>query len=331
MGVVDAMASEPSRASSRTLLLLNPKSSSSSPDLVRRSIDEQLAGCDVEVHEMAEGDDLRRIVAEAVDRGVALVVAAGGDGTVSTVADVLAGTDVQLAIFPMGTANVFAHELGIPFTVEEACRLVAGRLQGGPHAVARIDAMRIGGHHYFTQAGVGIDSLMIRDTDDASKRRFGRAAYLWTALTRILGFQPRRFTIAIDGRDLSVRATEVVVANVGSMGQPSFRWGPGIRPDDGRLDVCIVRARSMTHYLHLFWVVLRARHRQSPHVRYEASKHSISIASKPPLPVQADGEIIGETPVRIEVVPATLQVIVPEDSATPAGPISAAGAQPSPR
>jgi diacylglycerol kinase family enzyme len=134
---------------------------------------------------------------------------------------------------------------------------------------------------------------------------------MWTALSQLIGFHPRRFSITVDDRMIVVKASQVLVANTGMMGQDPLRWGPGIRPDDGRLDVCIVRARSLAHYLGLLWHVLRGSHKRSPHVRYEVASRSVIIDAKRPLPVQADGEILGMTPVRIEVVPLALKVVVP--------------------
>jgi YegS/Rv2252/BmrU family lipid kinase len=236
-----------------------------------------------------------------------MVVAAGGDGTVSAVAEGLVGTETPLGIIPLGTANVLARELGIPVELEGAVRLLAGA-----HGVTSIDAMKVGEKHYFTQVGIGIDAMMIRDTRREDKRRFGRIAYIWTALTRLLGFQPRRFLITADDRQELHRASQVVIANSGILGQPPFRWGPDIEIDDGRLDVCIVRARTLLNYVTLGWHVVRGQHRQSTNVRYLRARRQIDIETRRPLPVQADGEIIGETPMRVEVVAAAVRVIVPE-------------------
>ena len=95
------------------------------------------------------------------------------------------------------------------------------------------------------------------------------------------------------------------------MGHNAFRWGPDISADDGRLDVCIVRARTIADYLGLLWHVLRKSHKQSANVRYEVASDTIVIDAKHPLPVQADGEILGTTPVRIEIVPLALKIVVP--------------------
>jgi diacylglycerol kinase (ATP) len=290
-------------------VVLNPVAGSATSDVrdaLCRSCPADKIAC--EIHETGRDERLAEVVREAVGRGCDLVVAAGGDGTISAVANGLVGSPVPLGIIPLGTANVLARELGIPVALESACELLAS-----PHATTRIDAMRIGDACYFTQVGVGIDALMIRDTKREHKRRFGRLAYLWTAATRLVGFQPRRFVVVTDGREKRVRASEIVVANCGILGQPPFRWGPDIRLDDGRLDVCVVRARNLVDYLKISWYVITARHKRSPNVRYLSARRNVAIAARRPLPVQGDGEIIGETPVTVDVVPNAVVVIVPAE------------------
>jgi diacylglycerol kinase (ATP) len=293
----------------RVFVVLNPVAGTSVVDDVRRALEQHFlpgeATC--EVHETVKGDAVEQIAREAQGRGYEMVVAAGGDGTVSAVAEGLVGTETPLGVIPLGTANVLARELGIPVELEGAVQLLAGA-----HGITSIDAMKVGEKHYFTQVGVGIDALMIRDTKREDKRRFGRIAYIWTALTRLLGFQPRRFLITADDRQELRRASQVVIANSGILGQPPFRWGPDIEPDDGRLDVCIVRAQTLLDYLALAWHVVRGQHRQSSSVRYLRARRQIVIETRRPLPVQADGEIIGETPVQVQLVAAAVRVIVPE-------------------
>ncbi|WP_435010781.1 diacylglycerol/lipid kinase family protein [Tundrisphaera lichenicola] len=312
------LATEESRTGrkARAFVVLNPRSGSCTAPAVRRAIRDHLGDLEVEVHEISEGDDIQHIVLSAIERGCDPIVAAGGDGTVSSIANVMVGKQAHLVILPLGTANVLARELGIPVELEGACRLGAhrvklGSLTGPEHEVFRLDAMKVGNRHYFTQIGVGIDALMIRDTATEQKKRFGRLAYLWTAATRLVGFQPRKFSIVIDGEEIIAKASEVVIANTGMMGQPPFRWGPDIRADDGRLNVCIVRARTFLDYAGIFWLVVQGRHRESPNVRYRTASKSVEITTKHPLPVQADGEIVGDTPIRVEVVPNAVEVVIP--------------------
>jgi YegS/Rv2252/BmrU family lipid kinase len=294
-------------------VVLNPVAGSAEAIAVRQALERHFAapGPACELYEARAGESVGDAVRAALGRGGDLIVAAGGDGTVSAVAGGLVGSDTPLGIIPLGTANVLARELGIPVDLEAACRLLAGT-----HATTRIDAMRSGPGHYFTQIGAGIDALMIRDTPREHKRRFGRLAYLWTALLRLAGFQPRRFTVTLDGRPRRFRASQVVVANSGTLGQPPFRWGPDVRPDDGRVDVCVIRARNLLDYGRLAWYVITGQHHHSPNLRYFAAKQTVIIAARRPLPVQGDGEIIGDTPIEVAVVPRAVAVIVPAQGST---------------
>lgn len=304
----DPRAAEATSCPRRVVAVMNPKSGSAAGEAIRRALGDCFAEGEsrLEVYETRDGEDLGGVVRDRVARGVDLVIAAGGDGTVSAVADALAGSGTPMGILPMGTANVLARELAIPLDVERAARLLVGE-----HRLATIDAMKVGGRHYLTQVGVGLDALMIRDTPTARKKRFGKLAYLWTAAKHLVGFQPRRFTLEVDGVAVKTRASQLIVANVGTLGQPPFRWGPDIRVDDGTLDVCVSKARTMVHYLGLFWHVVTRRHKADPNVRYFHARRSVSIATGRPLPVQADGEVIGETPVLVEMVPGAVKVIAP--------------------
>ncbi len=297
----------------RVLVVLNPQAGSCTADDVRGALQRHFS-CDdgaCAVVETTEAGDLGEVVRKAGAEGRDMVIAAGGDGTVSAVAQGLVGTRTALGIIPLGTANVLARELGIPVDLEEACALLAG-----DHDLRAIDAMRVGDRHFFTQVGIGIDALMIRDTTREDKRRFGRVAYLWTALTRVVGFQPRRFLLRVDGRESRRRASQVVLANVGTLGQPPFTWGPGIELDDGQIDICVVRARTAMDFLGLAWHVVRGHHERSGSVRYAVATRGVTVATSRPLPVQADGEVIGETPVEVRVVPGAVRVVVPRAPAT---------------
>lgn len=298
----------------RVFVVLNPMAGSSVAADVRAALERHFGDAtQVHVYETtgAEDENIAELVRGEIGRGALLIAAAGGDGTVSDVAEGLIGGDTPMGIIPVGTANVFARELGLPLTLDEACALLAGE-----HATAPIDAMKVGEKYFVLQIGIGLDSLMIRDTARAAKRRFGRAAYIWTMLTQLLGYQPRRFTIVADGRRLRPRASQVLVANGGVLGMPPFRWGPHITPDDGQIDLCIVSARTLLDYLGLIWHTLLGQQRRDRNVRYLAASSSITISADQPLPVQADGEILGDTPIQIQVVPHAVQVIVPHANAT---------------
>jgi len=300
----------------RIFVVLNPMAGSAKAGDIRQALERQLGDqVRTDIYETTgdEAEDVVAMVRAELANNPSVVVAAGGDGTISDVAEALIGSDTRLGIIPVGTANVFARELGIPFDLEGACALLNGQ-----QYTTSVDAMKVGDKYFVLQIGIGIDSLMIRDTDRQAKRRFGRAAYMWTAFTRLIGYQPTRFTIVADGKRMRPRASQVLIANGGVLGVPPFRWGPNIRPDDGKIDVCIVSARTALDYLGLIWHTLLGQQRRDRNVRYLTAERSIAISADEPLPIQADGEIIGDTPIQIEVVPDALKVIVPAPIAQPA-------------
>ena len=304
------------QACPKVFVIVNACSGNAVLEDVQRGLAEHFGAFELQFHEMKEGDDLPSIVREAVASGSDQVMAGGGDGTISAVASLLVGSDVQLAILPLGTANVLARELKIPTDLMEACRLAASRLVERDHEaktsrLLAIDAMKVGDRHYLTQVGVGIDALMIQNTSTEAKRRFGKLAYMASATKHILAFKPHRFTLTLDGVEQKLRLSEIVVANTGMMGQPGFRWGPDIRPDDGRLNVCLISSARLRDFARLLWVVFRGHREKTPQMRHEQVERSLTIASRHPLPVQADGEIVGETPITIEIVRQALRIIVP--------------------
>ena len=295
---------------SRVLVIVNAKSGNSAPEEVRRALGDGAAGSrtTIRIHEPQEGEDIIATARQAAAQGFDTVVAAGGDGTVSAVANGLIGAPARLAIIPLGTANVLARELDVPLALDAACALL-----NGPNRTVAIDAMRVGEKHYFTQIGIGVDAAMIRDTKVEHKRWLGNLAYLWTAVARFIGFQPYRFSISADGKRSRPRALQVVLANCGSLGTTKLRWGPDVCVSDGQIDVCVLRARTLLDYLSVGYSVLRGRHREDRNIQYFSARRAVAVHTDKPLPVQGDGELIGEPPLEVQIVPGALRVLVPID------------------
>ena len=302
------MGEEPRRAND-VFVVLNPVAGTSNRDQVVAALEQHFAAAG-QRHTIYEtsgepGEDIPALVRQAIAQGADMVVAAGGDGTVSLVASALAGSEVPLGILPIGTANVFAQVLGLPVDLNGAAELVAGEF-----VTRAVDGMRIGDHLGVLHISVGITSLMQRDTSREAKRRYGRLAYFYTAARWAFGFQPQRFNIVIDGQRHRLNASQVLIANGGEMGQAPFTWGPDIAPDDGVIDVCIINASTLRDYMLVGWSTLTGRHRQNRRLRYFKARRSISVNTKRALPVQLDGELIGKTPMHVQVVPAAFRCVV---------------------
>ncbi|NJN16499.1 MAG: diacylglycerol kinase family lipid kinase [Oscillochloris sp.] len=291
-------------------VLLNPGSSRANPATLRATIERVFSLADVRysVHTTEEGENLPATVRKAVEAGHTHVVAAGGDGTVSAVADGLLDSDACMAIVPIGTANVLARELRIPLNPEHALGLLVQA-----HTEVTLDVMRFRDRIAVLQIGIGLGSVMIRDTQPWAKRIIGRSAYLGTAFMRFFGFEPRRFTIEVDDETHRTAAMHVVIANGGVMGTRPFRWGPNIVPTDGMVDVAILSARTARDALKLVWIMLSGKQRRSRDVRYLRAGRRIKVTASPELPIQADGEIIGTTPIEVQVVKSAVRVVVPHE------------------
>ncbi len=301
----------------RVFVLVNARSGGCrSTSDVRRALHEHLGpiGQAFTVHELEEREEIRAVVCQAARDGYDVIIAAGGDGTVSAVANGMIHVEARLGIIPLGTANVLARELGIPLEIAGASALIAG-----PHELASVDAMKVGGTHYFTQIGVGIDAAMIRDTSHEEKKRLGVLAYIRRLIGHLLGASSRRLSIRVDGRRLRQTAIQLLVANCGTLGASGLRWGPDIRPDDGRIDVCILRARTILDSLRLFVSVLTGSQPEDPDITYRTASQAVAVHASPPLPVQGDGELLGQTPITVQVVPRALRVIVPSRCPGPSG------------
>jgi diacylglycerol kinase family enzyme/membrane-associated phospholipid phosphatase len=299
--------------------------SNADTERLRLALDQHFGAGGYRLVETSRGDGFAARVdgalIRAARRGCDLVVAAGGDGTVSVLADSLHRLDgeaarMALAIVPCGTANILARELEIPTSIEDAVALAAARPRLLP-----LDGIVLGDRLCLTQVGIGLDGFMIRDTSREARQRFGRLSYLMTLARRAAGHRSRSFTLRVDDRVLRVRAWEVLIANASTLGAKPFVWGPEIDPADGHLDLCIFQVQHWRDLAHLLWLVLTGRHEDCPNAIFVPIRKHVHVGSNRPLPVQGDGELLGHTPVRLNVAAAAIDVVVPAASdATEAEP-----------
>ena len=308
------------------LVVLSPTATRFQPETILTTLDGALrgAGLPYRVFEVPSGSDVRSEVVREVKRTVAngceRIVAVGGDGTVSMVAEGIMRCDHRsgsalLGIIPAGTANVLARELGLPGSLEAAAAAAIGSDQ-----TITLDAIRVEGRSFLTQIGIGPDALMIRDTSREAQVRMGRAAYVLNFLKRAFRHSPRRFELEVDGSSFRAHAWEIVVANAGTMGSPPFTWGPRIDPADAVLDVCIYDVHGLSDYARLAWRLLLGRHRRDASTRFLPVRDHVSIRSDRPVLIQADGEILGNTPVTVQIAPAAVKVLVRREVEKPASP-----------
>lgn len=292
----------------KALIVLNPASGKNSGEPIRKEIARYFTSShiDYEIYETVKGDKPGDIIRARLSDSINLVVAAGGDGTVSAVIDGLIGSSVSLAIIPAGTGNLIARELNIPLGIEDAVTLITGA-----HTSQKIDAMRIGKRVYVLNVSLGISASVVEGTTRKNKSRFGRIAYLGTGILKIFTFKNRYLVVVVDGKTQRHRAAEVAISNCGILAKILYPRGPDVRIDDGHVDLWILSSKTILDYpWYLFEMITGRPAKHLSH--FINSEKSISIRSSRPLPVQADGDIIGTTPIEIEVLPGALTVLVPE-------------------
>ncbi|HEX5829403.1 MAG TPA: diacylglycerol kinase family protein [Gemmatimonadaceae bacterium] len=235
----------------------------------------------------------------------AAVFTLGGDGTVMEVLGALRGGSVPVGVLPAGTGNLIARAFGIPLGVRRAVRVLA---RGD---VARIDLGQLGGGRCFAfAAGVGVDAYMIANTPPHWKRRYGVLAYAIAAGRGVLTHAPFHVRAVVDGQLIERTATAVMLANFGSVLNRLVTLGPGIRQDDGRLDLCVFSPASAGQGARLMWRLFRGDFRPAPDVLWVPGR-CFEIATDPPLPAQADGDLLGVTPFTAEVLPLAACLLVP--------------------
>ncbi len=271
-------------------------------------------GCIVTYSPTTEDDPGTGQAARAVRDGATTVIACGGDGTVRAVLESIAGTDTTLGIIPLGTGNLLAANLGLEAGLDAADVALHGTAR-------RLDVARVNGERFAVMAGAGFDALMIRDASSAVKRRLGSVAYVLSAARHL----PARFTTAtvtVDGeRVWRGRTAMVLTGNCGTV-SGGLTVFPDAAPDDGRLEVAVLAARSPRQWCSVLWRLIRGIP-QRPELVARFSGRDVEVALHPPMVWELDGEDRPATDrLTFAVEPLALQVHagpMPTDSADTAG------------
>jgi diacylglycerol kinase (ATP) len=237
----------------------------------------------------------------AVEQGYETIVAAGGDGTVNEVVNGIGTAPVRLGILPMGTVNVFALELGIPFGVEAAWKVVRGR------HVRAIDLATANGHFFVQMAGIGFDAQVVKENNRAVKSVIGPLSYLLTA-TKVAVSKPPRLRVLTHGKTVA-EGSFVLVGNGRYYGGP-FALFKDADPADGLLDVCVFKGSDPVSIFRYMRGTLFGSVSTFSDVHYFKTKN-LTVEADREVPLEVDGEVVGHSPVKFSVKHRKLHVLTP--------------------
>jgi diacylglycerol kinase (ATP) len=262
---------------------------------------------------------ISKLVDAAVASGARRVLVGGGDGTLSCAAGRLVGRDVTLGVLPLGTANDFARNLGLEPTVEAACNAI---VEGH---VVHVDVGLANGRPFLNAASLGLATAIAKRLTKELKQRAGKLAYPVAAAAEAWGHAPFRVRLrTVEGETLDEEVLQLVVGNGRYHGAGNMVSPEGTL-DDRRLDVYAIvspateagmedtgigRLKDLGTLARIALQLKRGDHVEHPQV-VSLRTRGLELTAEPVQDVNADGELVGKTPMRFEVQPAALRVFAP--------------------
>ena len=285
---------------SDTLVILNPAACGERARRWRARIESITHGCVLcTTSRSGEAETLAR---HAAQEGFEKIVAAGGDGTINEVVNGLAGSSATLGLLPMGTVNVFAMEMGLP---SNNLRLCWNIIQG--ENTRLVDLPSANGKFFVQLAGVGLDAQVVKETSLAFKRSFGPLSYLISAAQIAAREPPRLF---IESENASIDEGSFVLIGNGRLYGGPFPFFKQAIIDDGLFDVVVFKQLGYLEIIKYLQDVVFSSEIRVPEIEYFQTRR-LRVTSDQDVPVELDGELVGNCPVEFRVQERALRVLTP--------------------
>jgi diacylglycerol kinase (ATP) len=292
----------------KNLMILNPASSTGRVLKLKPRIEEILTGLGIDymMHISKSSEDIINTVKKNLNY-YSNFISVGGDGTLHYIANVLAGTGKNLGCIPLGSGNDISGSLGFSADIEKACEAIKKCV------TRKMDLGLINSKYYYMGvSGAGFDSVV---TDLANSTKFpvkGPSKYKYAVYRTLITFTSKKFYIRYDGEEKTLYGMMLAVGNTDMYGG-GMKITPSANPFDGILDICILKRMSKIHFIKTFPLVFEGKHTGDPFIEY-FKVNNMEVDSDYNFSVFADGEYICKLPVRYEVVPEALNIIVNEPS-----------------
>ncbi|GAB2942126.1 diacylglycerol kinase family lipid kinase [Hymenobacter coalescens] len=271
-------------------------------DLIRRTCAER--GRTARLYETSGQDDLHQLREFLRTHEYDAVFAAGGDGTVSLVAQALQGQPLPMGIVPLGSGNGLSKDLGIPQDTQDALQLI------WQHDVRELDTLTVGGHFAAHLADLGFNALVVERFAQGGTR--GPGAYVRVALQEYMRYEPARYRVVTDRETWEGEAFMLTIANARTFGS-NVVINPASRMDDGRFEVCVIEPFPGTAAPGILYQLYTEGFDESAYTRrLPCQRARIEVPGATQVSVQVDGEpMLMPTPVEVVINPRSLRVLVP--------------------
>jgi YegS/Rv2252/BmrU family lipid kinase len=294
--------------------IVNPKSGATSSKLTGRKFQEYLVekGFKVRVsltNSLTHACELA--IDAAVDYDCAMVIAAGGDGTIREIAHGLEGSDKPLLIVPCGTENLLANELGF----DEKLQTIIRTFEAG--FIRPLDLGSANGKCFASIAGFGFDGQVVKCVSEQRKGHIDHSDYFWPIWRTFWNYEFSQMKVEVDGQEIFDGLGLVFVGNIS-------RYAVGLQIlhfanfSDGLLDVCIYKCASRLRLVKHSIMTALKQHINTGDVIYRQGKNITVSSTTERIMTEIDGDPGPELPVQIKVIPQAVNIIAPE-GAKPAG------------
>jgi diacylglycerol kinase (ATP) len=233
-----------------------------------------------------------------------LVVISGGDGTVCEVVNGLAGSDKPITIFPSGTENLFAKEMGIV----PDCEKLIQTIKWGRTVV--MDIGQVNDRKFLLISGVGFDAEVLLQLNKFRTGNITHLTYFWPIWRTLFEYHFPPMTIEADGEIIVENARGLMFVSNISRYAVGLRICNDARYDDGLLDVCFYHCTNQITLVKHSWNTVFHKHRQDPRVVYRQAK-KIRVTAHEAIPFETDGDPAGNLPAEFSVIPQAVRVILP--------------------
>ncbi len=240
--------------------------------------------------------------AREIKQNSAIVIAAGGDGTINEVLNGLIGGNCILGVIPIGSGNDFVRMLNMPRDYEKAIGIIQQQ------NIMRIDVGKVNERYFLNGLGIGFDAYVVIESQKVKWLR-GFVMYLFAILKTLTHYHNMRIHLEINGRQEERDIFMLTIGNGKSLGG-GFFLTPRAKLDDGMFDICIFRALSRLEVLKNLPKALNGKHLSLHQVEYLQAQQ-ISVSSPDWLPMHIDGELLPTNiqHVSVEVIPRAIKVI----------------------